>query len=713
VIASRDDPQLALPRLRADGKLFELREADLRFTPSEAAAFLTHSMALTLSVQDIELLETRTEGWIAGLQLAAISLQGHQHPAELIRSFSGSHHFVLDYLLEEVLQQQPAAIQDFLLRTSILDRLCGPLCDAILQTVPGTGQETIEYLARSNLFIVPLDHERRWYRYHHLFSDLLRQRFGQMIPNKAREAAALHNRASAWYEESDHVVPAFQHAAAAMNVQAAERLIGRKDMPLHSHGVVTMILDWLASLPKATLDANPAFWVRRATLSLVSGQTKGVENDLQAAESALQNLAMDAKNRNLHGEIAAARATLALTKYQIKEIISQAQRAQAYLAEDNLAFRFTAGWTLAFAYQLCGDRKAACSAYMEAISISQASGDTFSLVLASSGLGQIQELNNQYRQAEQTYLQILRQYGEHPQPNISEIQLGLARIYYEWNELEPAEEYARQSLQLSRQYDLGIDRFMLSQIFLARIALARGDVANAESMISEANQLARQNNFVHCLPDIAAMQILIHLQKGDTSAAAQLAQTYALPLSQARVLLAQGDTSTALQRLEELEQQYAEKDWQDEYLKCTVLQALAAHTIGDNRQSLQYLEKALKLAEPGGFVRTFLDEEPVMAGLLAEARGHDILPAYVGKLLTAFSAEPSAYTTPQNLIEPLSPRELQVLQLITQGYSNQQISETLFLALDTVKGHNRRIFDKLQVQRRTEAIARAHDLGLV
>src|SRR6266568_2634832 len=307
VIATREDPQLPLARLRARGQLTELRAADLRFTPSEAAGFLNQGMGLNLSAEDITALETRTEGWIAGLQLAALSMQGQQDSASFITSFTGSHHFVLDYLVEEVLGQQPESIQTFLLRTSILDRLCGPLCDAVLLTPSGTGRATLEDLERANLFLAPLDNERRWYRYHHLFADLLRQRLHQSTASSPGDAEsqvnALHIRASVWYEDHGLEIEAFHHAVAAHDVERAERLMEGKGIPLHFRGAVTALLAWLESLPTTVLNARPSLWVRYASLLLVNGQTTGVEEKLQAAETALQRAEADNKTRNLVGQM--------------------------------------------------------------------------------------------------------------------------------------------------------------------------------------------------------------------------------------------------------------------------------------------------------------------------------------------------------------------------------------------------------------------------
>src|SRR6266568_4304881 len=273
------------------GQLTELRATDLRFTPSEAAVFLNQGMGLNLSAEDIARLATRTEGWIAGLQLAAISLQGHQDSTSFIKSFTGSHHFVLDYLVEEVLQQQPESIQTFLLRTSILDRMTGSLCDAVLLNPSGSGQETLEYIEHANLFLVPLDNERRWYRYHQLFADLLRQRLHQSTASstgdEVGDVAELHRRASQWYEDNSLAIEAFHHAVAANDVARAERLIEGKGMPLQFRGAMISVLNWLESLPSTILDARPSLWVTYASALTMTGQPiSSIEEKLQAAEAA-------------------------------------------------------------------------------------------------------------------------------------------------------------------------------------------------------------------------------------------------------------------------------------------------------------------------------------------------------------------------------------------------------------------------------------------
>jgi LuxR family transcriptional regulator, maltose regulon positive regulatory protein len=337
LIATREDPPLPLARLRACSQLTELRAADLRFTPVEAADFLNRMMSLNLSAENITALETRTEGWIAGLQLAAISIQGHQDTASFIKSFTGSHHFVLDYLVEEVFQQQTESVQAFLLRTSILDRMCSPLCEAIMLNYSGCGQETLEYLEHNNLFIVPLDNERRWYRYHHLFAELLRQRLQQSAPSGNEEGGVTeyHIRASVWYEENGLEIEAFQHAAAANDIERAERLIEGKGMPLYFRGALAPLLSWLETLPTTVLDTWPSLWTTYASVSLATGQSAGIEQKLQSAEAALaaalQCAEPDDKTRDLIGRIAAIRATLAIYQNQIETIVCQSRRALEYL----------------------------------------------------------------------------------------------------------------------------------------------------------------------------------------------------------------------------------------------------------------------------------------------------------------------------------------------------------------------------------------------
>jgi LuxR family maltose regulon positive regulatory protein len=724
VIATREDPQLPLARLRVRGHLTELRAVDLRFSPSEAASFLNQVMGLHLSAEDIAALERRTEGWIAGLQLAALSMQGHKDTASFITSFTGSHHFVMDYLVEEVLQQQPESVQNFLLRTSILDRLCGSLCDAVLLNPSDSGQETLEYLERANLFIVPLDNERCWYRYHHLFADLLRQRLHQSTASFTGDerdgVAELHSRASQWFEDNGLEIEAFHHAAAANDVERAERLIEGKGMPLQFRGATISVLNWLESLPKTALDARPSLWVTYASALTMTGQPiSSVEEKLQAAEAALQEAEPDDKTRDLVGHIAAIRAMLAIPRNHLETIIAQSRRALEYLHPNNLPVRATAAWTLGYAYQLQGNRAAASQAYTEVISISQASGNIMIIIAATTCLGQVQEAENQLYLAAESYRRVLQLAGDPPWPAACEAYLGLARVYYQWNDLDAAEQHGQQSVQLAMQME-NVDTPAACWVFFAGLKLVQGDVASATTLLAKAEQFVRQHNFVDWIPEVAAVQVLTLLHQGNLAAAAHLAQTHELPISQARVHLAQGDPSAALAVLEQLRQQAEAKEWVDKRLKVMALQAVALQAHGELDKAVRLLCDALTIASPGGFIRLFVDEGPPMAHLLSEAEALGMMPDYTGTLLAVLEADAqkredtSSLPPPaQSMIEPLSRRELEVLHLMAQGLSNQEMCERLFLALDTVKGHNRKIFGKLQVQRRTEAVARARELGLL
>jgi len=491
-------------------------------------------------------------------------------------------------------------------------------------------------------------------------------------------------------------------------------------MPLQFRGAMISVLNWLESLPTTILDARPSLWVTYASALTMTGQPiSNVEEKLQAAEAALQETEPDDKIRDLAGHIAAIRAMLAVPANQVETIIAQSRRALEYLHPNNLPVRATAHWTLGYAYQLQGDRAAASQAYTEVISLSQASGNIMVTIAATTCLGQVQEAENQLSLAAESYWRVLQLAGDPPWPAACEAYLGLARVCYQWNDLEAAEQHGQQSFQLAMQME-SVDTPAACGVFLARLKLARGDVASATALLAKAEQFVRQHNFVHWMPEVAAVQMLTLLHQGHLAAAAHLAQTHGLPLSQARVHLAQGDPSAALAVLESWRGQMEAKGWQDERLKVMVLQAVALQAHGEKDKAVQLLGDALTLAEPGGFIRIFVDEGPPMAHLLSEAEALGMMPDSIGKLLALFKAEEqkredtSSLPPPaQPLLEPLSRRELEVLHLMAQGLSNQEMCERLFLALDTVKGHNRKIFDKLQVQRRTEAVARARELGLL
>ena len=705
MITTREDPDLPLARLRVRGQLTAVRASDLRFDLAEAAVFLRQTMGLDLSEDNIAALEARTEGWVAGLQLASISLQGRQHDAaDFIDAFTGSHRFVLDYLVEEVLHRQSESVQRFLLQTSILDRLCGPLCDAVCLSTDG--QATLEALDRANLFLIPLDNERRWYRYHHLFVEFLRQRLQQQYPNNIAEHEI---RASEWYEDNGYEIEAFQHAVAANDVQRAERLVEGGGTPMHFRGAGAYVLNWLASLSKTELDAMPSLWVMYASTLLFVGQHLAVEQKLQAAEAALQDSGSDDKTKDLVGRIASLRATMAVIQNDVETIIAESLRAQKYLHPDNLIYRISATWALGVAYQFQGNRAAASRAFTKTISIG---GDSIYVIAATINLGNIQESDNQLTLAAKTYENSLHLAGDPPQPIACEGFLGLARIHYEWNELDAAEQYGQQCFQMTQQMD-NVDSFVSYGIFLSRLMLARGDVPGAVTVLDEVEEFVHHNNFEFRMPSVADAQVLALLREGSVEKAAQLARMHDLPFSQARVHLAEGDSASALAILERLCQQA--KDQPDERLKVAVLQAIAYQANGELDKALHALRDALMLAEPDGFMRIFLDEGAVMAQLLSDAMAQGMVPGYVSKLLAVFEAEKQEpdLPLPQALIDPLSERELEVLALVAAGLKNKEIAEQLFISLNTVLYHIKNIYDKLGVRKRTLAIIKARELDLL
>lgn len=698
VMTTREDPNLPLPRLRVRRQLTEVRAVDLRFTTAETAVFLNQIMGLTLTSSDIATLETRTEGWIAGLQLAALSLQGHHDSATFIRSFTGSHHYVLDYLVAEVLEQQPPNIQTFLLQTSVLERMCAELCNAVLTETAVSAPDTLTQLENANLFIVPLDNDRRWYRYHHLFADLLRQRL--------KNPAPLHQRASQWYEDNGFELDAFHHATAANDLDRAERLIEGNGMPMHYRGAVTPVLNWLATLDTAVLNNRPSLWVTYASALSVAGQNSAIEPKLQAAEAALQTRQPDEHTRNLIGHIATLRALLAGPKYDGETVLAQSKRALTYLHPDNLPVRTTANWTLAHGYHIQGDLQAAKKAYEETIAICQISGNTFIDILATTSLGIIQELENQYHIAFATYQRVMQLAGDPALPSACEAALGLARLSWEWNQLENAKAYAQQGIDLAQHIE-NIDTDTAGRLFLARVLLAQMDAPTAQTVLSTAEQAIHQQNYTNLMSDLAAVQVQFLLSQGALATAGQLASAHDLPLWQARVLLAQENADSALTVLESVQTADAELD-------VLILQAVAYWKRGEVETAVSHLSRALTIAEPNRLIRRFVNEGAPVKAMLQHLHSNNQLNLYIATLLAAFGDDvPLPTIVNQPLLDPLSEREREVLALVAEGLSNREISQRLYLALNTVKGHNRRIYSKLQVQRRTEAVARARELGLI
>jgi LuxR family maltose regulon positive regulatory protein len=745
VIATREDPHLPLARLRARGQLTELRATDLRFTSSEAAEFLNQAMGLDLSAEDIAALETRTEGWIAGLQLAAISMQGHKDASSRIKSFTGSHRFVLDYLIEEVLEQRSESVQTFLLRTAVLDRLTGSLCDAL--TGQEDGQATLETLEHANLFIVPLDEERRWYRYHHLFADLLRQRLRQTQPHWVLK---LHHRASEWYERNGFIDEAIEHALRAEDFERAAHLIEEHVDAIWLRGENTKLRRWLDWLPVEVVYSKPHLCIFHAWLLFTSGQQDAAERCLQVVDQALdpsnycatetspieEDQPPGSDRMKLRGRVAAIRTFVASYRSDASEIIKHARQALEYLPEQDLTWRSTATVALGDAYSFVGELAAAYRVRLEALEASKAAGNIYMILIASVKLAITMRQQGQLEQVieiNQQQLQLANENGLSQTVVIGWLLATWGVVLADLNDLDGALHQAKKGVELTER---GGDVAMLgwSYVCLTRVLYSRGDMAGAEEIIQKMENVAREFTVPPWITNqMAAWQARIWLAQDKLDAASQWVEKRGLAPDKepiyvggleygvlARILLAQGrldETITLLQRMLEPAQAGGHTTRVIEILR---LQALAFQAGGDTAQAMTALKRALTLAEPGGFIRIFVDEGPSMARLLYEAVTRGIAPDYARRLLAAFPVTEPEQTGPSktqapksDLIEPLSERELEVLQLIAEGLTNPEIASRLFLSLNTVKVHTRNIYGKLGVHSRTQAVARARALGVL
>jgi LuxR family maltose regulon positive regulatory protein len=740
VITSREDPPLPLARLRARGQLTELRAADLRFSPAEAADFLNRMMGLNLRDADIVALETRTEGWIAGLQLAALAMQGQPDTSSFIQTFTGSHHFVLDYLLEEVLNQQPLDIQDFLLRTSILNRLCGPLCDAVLVNNLQPSTLTLEALERANLFIVPLDHERRWYRYHHLFGDLLRQRLASLPPSVLSRWGEpeggqflLHLRASQWYEENDDLAEAFHHAIAAKDFDRAARLAEAAWPGMEESFQSAVWVGWVKKLPETVVRARPELCYQLGRAYSDMGEPETSEIHLQNAERALAGMPNRAGLAPIPGNIALTRAYNAQVHGKLAETIQYAEQAMQLIPAEDVYRRAQAAITLEFTHWASGNLEAALNA-IHAWMADMQKLDNPVFVIASAfaeadllvALGRLREAIAAYQRA----LQLAADNGPEAQAITAHHHLGLALIYHELGDAESAAAHLQTAADLGQRTTL-VDwqhRWKLAQ---ARLKESSREWDAALDLLDEARRVYVKNPVPIARP-VEALQAWVYIKQGRLDKAQEWARARGISLADKASYLAEYELLTlARLRLDDsavndlLERLLALAEEQKRIgsaLEILITQALAHRTQGNQSQALSTLERTLALAQPQSYQRIFVDEGEAMRLLIADfrltiaSRASHLL-AYTEKLLAAFPLTHSPnppVPSPQSLLpDPLSPRELEILHLVAQGLSNTEISQRLYLALSTVKGHNQRIFDKLQAQNRTEAVARARELGLL
>jgi LuxR family maltose regulon positive regulatory protein len=758
-ICSRSDLPWSLSRLRANDQITELRSADLRFTLEETTDFLNQVMGLGLSVADLAALEDRTEGWIAGLQLAALSMQGldegDRH--DFVSDFTGSSRYIVDYLLDEVLAHRPEGTKDFLLQTSILDRMCGPLCDAILgrgETSPlPASQTTLEQLEQANLFLVPLDDKRIWYRYHHLFGNLLRVRLKQSFSELMPE---LHRRASLWYEQEDMLSEAISHSLAAKDFELAARQIGQTMTELTGRGeFFTTHLGRLEALPDEIIYAQPHLGISYAWVLQITLQLDSVEPILQDVERITGAQLPD----DLKLQIAIVRASLARQKRDVVRAFQLSGQVLATLPEDpnednplqrstrtGLVFNLGQSELL-----LKGDPVAAEQWFSEALAITEAVGGLTLMLGAMNNLAQAQLTRGKLNQAAGNYRQALQLVNEFerqsdgPMPAAAYVHLGLGDLLRERNELDEAALHLTRGIELSQQWHQGLgDTLCDSYIFQTRLKQALGDIAGALEAIWQAEQLPQAYQDVPRFggpvdarrAELQLAQAIPNAVTPDLrrlAAVEDWAEAYGLadddPIVSlddeirnivfARFLLAKDKYDRAFHVLSRLLQSAESYGRTGSVITISILQSLAQQARGNTEQALLSLAQALLLAEPENYVRVFLDEGRPMARLLYEAAANGIAPEYAGRLLAQFPAgEEAQAPAPQHqltptLVEPLSKRELEVMQLIAAGQSNAEIAQSLYISVGTVKNHAKNIYSKLNVHSRAQAIARTRELGLI
>jgi LuxR family maltose regulon positive regulatory protein len=717
IIGAREDPPLPLARLRARGQMIDIRQADLRFTEEETADFLRRVMGLDVAPEDVGALRRRTEGWIAGLQLAALSMQGRDDVHQLVQSLSGSHRYILDYLVEEVFQQQPADVQGFLLRTSILDRLAAPLCDAVLQSTGS--QQMLERLETANLFIVALDQERCWYRYHRLWADLLRHRL-QRVEGRKREAS-LHRQASRWYEAEGHVADAIHHALAGSDWERAAGLIHSASETMLRRGEVATLLGWFRLLPEDEVTAHPSLCLQYGWALILTGEIGAAELLVERAERASSD------NPSLANEIVFAKAYIARARGDDRRTIELSEKALPLLPEEDHNARGVVGVNLGIALWNCGRLEEAEQALDEAQREADRSQNHYASLTALVFLASIRASRGNLSLAAQLCRQAIERGKQ--LPAIGHVHIIHGALQYEWNELVAAADEVMTGIGLSQRSDNPEVQCGGYRV-LARVRQAQGDAAAALLALHEAHRLSDER----CLSTLdrartAACHVQIALAQGDLPAAARWAEQVKeeadassffsrLGLTPARLLLAQGQKAAAAASLVPWYERAIAGGWTYGAVEVRALQALAAPT---NDEALAWLADGLAMAEGEGYIRTFVDKGTSMAALLAEASARGIAPNYVSRLLAAFQTDAQRADRPaetavlaaQSLIEPLSDRERDLLPLLAQGRTYQEIAQTLCVSTNTVKTHLQHIYGKLGVSNRREAVGKARELELL
>lgn len=759
VLTTREDPQLPLPRLRARGQLIELRASDLRFTTSEATEFLRQVMRLDLSEEDVATLEERTEGWIAGLQLAALSMQGHQDVAGFIRAFAGDHRYIVDYLVEEVLRRQSEVTRQFLLQTSILDRLNGPLCDAVTGQKGSTAR--LETLERGNFFVVGLDDTRHWYRYHHLFAEVL---YAHLVADYPGRISTLHQSASKWYEHNGSTAEAIHHALAASNFERAADLVELAVPAMRRSRQEATLLGWLKALPDELFHCRPVLSVQYADALMLSGKFEGVEARLRDAERWLDTPTADvsggerpqapstqanpeqsrrmivvneAEFRRLPGSIAVNRAGMALVRGDVSGTVKYARLALDRLPEEDHLGGGAAASLLGLAYWTSGNLEAGHRAYADGMARLQKAGHISDTMGCSIALADIRIAQGRLHEAITTYehaLQLAAEQGPNVLRGTADMYVGMSELHLEYNDLKAATQYLLRSKELGELAGLPQNPYRWC-VAMARVREAEGDLDGALELLHHSERVYMSDFFPNVRP-IAALKARVWLAQGrlgqalgwareqGLSAGDELSYLYEFEhITLARVLLARYKSDQdevnrfilePLELLERLLRAAQAGERIGSLLEILVLQSLAHQLQGDIRAALEPLQRALMLAEPEGYMRMFVNEGAPMMVLLQEAAKRKIAPNYVRHLLTAFDKDEDRTSLKQQvLIEPLSARELEVLRLLRTELSGPEIARQLSVSLPTLRTHTNNIYLKLGMNNRRAAVRRAEELGLL
>jgi LuxR family transcriptional regulator, maltose regulon positive regulatory protein len=748
VIATRENPQLPLGRLRARGHLTELRDTDLRFSPGEANAFLTQAMGLDLSADEIHALETRTEGWIAGLQLAALSMQGREDIPAFIRAFAGDNRYIVDYLVEEVLQRQPDDVRSFLLQTSILDRLQGPLCDAV--TGQEDGSARLQSLERGNFFVVPLDDRRHWYRYHHLFAEVLSAHLRAEQPDRI---AALHRRASAWHERYGSEADAIRHALAAGDFARAADLVELACPAMSRTKEENRLLGWLQALPVELVRCRPVLSVWYAGALLASGKVEAVEDRLRDAERWLETtadmrerqeappaemvVADDEEFRRLPGSIAVYRSGLALVLGDVTASMIYARRALDLVPEDDRLRRGAATALLGLASWRSGNLEEAHRMFVDGLANVRLAGANSDVINGAIAVADIRIAQGRLREAMLTYergLQLAKDLGEPELRGTADIYVGMSELCLEHDDLHAAAQHLLRSKEQGEHAGFPQNRYRWC-VAMARLREAQGDLDGALDLLHEAEHLYVSDFFPIVRP-VTALKARVWIAQGKLGEALDWAREQGLSvrddlgylrefehITLAKLLVARYKSDRedrfmveAMEFLERLLHAAEAGKRTGSAIEILVVQALAHHTQGDIPAALVPLERVLTLAEPEGYVRIFVDEGRPMAALLEAAMKQGIAFNYVRLLLTAFSkaegSPPATQVVSEPLSERLSERERDVLRLLGTDLSGPDIARELMVSLNTVRTHTKNIYDKLGVNNRRAAVRRSEELGL-